>query len=627
MNRPVRLVSTARPFALRAMALGTVTAFALAACGKTEAPQPEASAPPPAPAAAPVAAPAAPVPVAYQPPPAEQLYQMVAPIALYPDKLVAQVLAASTFPEQVSAAQGWRKQNAGLKAGPLADAANQQPWDPSVKSLTAFAPVLDQMASNIEWTRALGQAYYNDPDDVMNAIQVMRQRAQKAGQLKSSKQLRVAQAGSAPPAYHAAPGPAAPVYGGPVIVEPPQSFITIEPSEPDLVYVPAYDPREAYGEPLPAYAGYDYNPPVYWAEPQHVNPVVVGALAFGTGVVVSSALQRHDWGWRNWGMHWGGPGWRDRDRGPDRQPPGWDRPAVVFNNNVWVPPAHVERGPRFAPGGNPQAMWQAQRQQQAQQQQLAQQQQVQAVHQQQAAQMQQAAQQQMLQQQQVQAARQQQAQMLQAQQAQQARQAQMAQQQQQGRMQQLQAQQQQAARAQQDQARQLQQQQLQLQRGREAQLQAQQQQQQAARAQQQQAQLRAQQDAQGRLQQQQQRQARDAQQNQLQAQQRDQARQQQMQQQRAQEMAQRQQQQQQAMQEQSRRQQMQQQQAAQQQQQQQRAQQMQAMRQQQEAQQHAMRQQQEAQRAQQMQAQAREQQMQAMRQQQQQPQQPDPAKK
>ena len=100
----------------------------------------------------------------------------------------------ATYPDQITAAHDWLAQNRNLKAGPLADAANQQPWDPSVKSLTAFRPVIDQMAGNIPWTQALGQAYYNDPADVMNAIQVMRQRAAKAGRLKNNDKLRVASA-------------------------------------------------------------------------------------------------------------------------------------------------------------------------------------------------------------------------------------------------------------------------------------------------------------------------------------------------------------------------------------------------------------------------------------------------
>jgi hypothetical protein len=206
------------------------------------------------------AAPAAAVPAAYTPPAAEQLYQMVAPIALYPDKLVAQILASATYPEQITAAHAWLGQNRSLKAGPLADAANQQPWDPSVKSLTAFRPVVDQLAGNIPWTTALGEAYYNDPADVMNAIQVMRQRAAKAGRLKNNDKLRVASAAT-PRNYVPAPDMQA-MYGGPAVIEAPQELITIEPVQPDVVYVPAYDPQVIYGAPEPVYPGYAYAPPL-----------------------------------------------------------------------------------------------------------------------------------------------------------------------------------------------------------------------------------------------------------------------------------------------------------------------------------------------------------------------------
>src|SRR5471032_1384895 len=140
-----------------------VALLSLTACDK----KPDAAAP----AAPPQAAPA------YVPPSADQLYQLVGPIALFPDKLVAQVLAASSYPDQVTAADNWLAQNSNLKGRPLQDAANQQPWDVSVKGLTQFPGVLDQMAHNIPWTSALGDAYVNDPTDVMNAIQVMRQRA------------------------------------------------------------------------------------------------------------------------------------------------------------------------------------------------------------------------------------------------------------------------------------------------------------------------------------------------------------------------------------------------------------------------------------------------------------------
>ena len=158
------------------------SALVVSGCEKFVPAPIESSVPVPSPSVEPVAQPAsvAPAPPAYSPPTADKLYQMVAPIALYPDKLVAQVLAGATYPEQVTAADQWLAQNPTLKAGPLADAAERQPWDPSIKSLTAFRPVLDQMARNLPWTTALGQAYYNDPDDVLNAIQIMRQRASRA---------------------------------------------------------------------------------------------------------------------------------------------------------------------------------------------------------------------------------------------------------------------------------------------------------------------------------------------------------------------------------------------------------------------------------------------------------------
>lgn len=193
----------------RLMASLCVAALFVAGCDKPAPPPPAAEAPATQ-APAPVAAP---VPAAYTPPSAEQLYQLVAPIALYPDKLVAQILAGATYPDQITAAHGWLQQNPTLKAGPLADAANQQPWDPSVKSLTAFRPVMDQMAGNIAWTTSLGKAYYNDPADVMNAIQVMRQRAAKAGRLKNNDKLRIARAAT-PPNYTPAPD-MQPMYAGP----------------------------------------------------------------------------------------------------------------------------------------------------------------------------------------------------------------------------------------------------------------------------------------------------------------------------------------------------------------------------------------------------------------------------
>ena len=146
----------------------------------------------------------------YATPTADQLYQLVAPIALFPDNLVAMVLAASTFPDQVSAAYQWLQQNSSLKGQQLTEAANQQPWDNSVKGLTQFPDVLNQMATNLSWTSALGDAYYNIPQSVMNAVQVMRQRAYQAGNLKSTQQQNVTVQNQAPGSAAPAPASSAP---------------------------------------------------------------------------------------------------------------------------------------------------------------------------------------------------------------------------------------------------------------------------------------------------------------------------------------------------------------------------------------------------------------------------------
>src|SRR5580704_6382656 len=135
---------------------------------------------------------------------ADQLYQLVAPIALFPDKLVAQVLAASTYPDQVTASYNWIKQNSNLNGQQLMQTVNQQSWDASVKGLTQFPDVLGQMATNLSWTSALGDAYFNVPQDVMKAVQVMRQRAYQAGSLKSNQQQNVSVQNQAPGAAPAA---------------------------------------------------------------------------------------------------------------------------------------------------------------------------------------------------------------------------------------------------------------------------------------------------------------------------------------------------------------------------------------------------------------------------------------
>jgi len=134
----------------------------------------------------------------YASPTPDQLYQLVAPIALFPDNLLAQVLAASTYPDQVTAAYNWIKQNPSLKGQQLMQTVDQQQWDASVKGLTQFPDVLSQLATNLSWTSALGDAYFNVPQDVMNAIQVMRQRAYQSGNLKSNQQQNVSVQNQAP---------------------------------------------------------------------------------------------------------------------------------------------------------------------------------------------------------------------------------------------------------------------------------------------------------------------------------------------------------------------------------------------------------------------------------------------
>ena len=123
--------------------------------------------------------------------PASQIDSLVAPIALYPDALVAQVLAASTYPNEVVEADQWLKDHSSLQGNALAEAVNQQPWDPSVQALTQFPSVLDNMANNLSWTSSLGDAFYNQQADVMAAVQRLRAQAKAAGNLKSTSQMTV----------------------------------------------------------------------------------------------------------------------------------------------------------------------------------------------------------------------------------------------------------------------------------------------------------------------------------------------------------------------------------------------------------------------------------------------------
>jgi len=217
------------------------------------------------------ALPSAPAPEAQAPPymqqTTEQLQQLVAPIALYPDSLVAQILAAATFPEQVVEAERWVQANPGLKGDALAQAVDNQPWDPSVKALTAFPTVLGNMDKNLSWTSSLGDAYYNQQQEVMDAVQVMRQKAQSAGNLKTTEQQTVTTEGPA---------------------------IEIAPANPEIVYVPAYDPWLVYGDPILAWPGW-YPYPGIWYE----GPYLSFGYGFGIGY-----FGGFGWGWNNWGFDW-----------------------------------------------------------------------------------------------------------------------------------------------------------------------------------------------------------------------------------------------------------------------------------------------------------------------------------
>jgi hypothetical protein len=244
----------------------------------------------------------------YAAPTADQLYQLVAPIALFPDNLVAMVLAASTYPDQVSAAYQWLQQNSNLKGQQLTEAANQQPWDASVKGLTQFSDVLNQMATNLSWTSALGDAYYNIPQSVMNAVQVMRQRAYQAGNLKSSQQQNVTVQNQAP---GTAPVPAsAGEEPQTTVVQPPPQTIIIQPAQPEVVYVPTYNPTVVYGAPVPVYPGYSTG-----------DMVATSLLSFGVGIAVGAAISGGGgccgWGYNSWGC-------------------GWHNNTVVYNHNTYI---------------------------------------------------------------------------------------------------------------------------------------------------------------------------------------------------------------------------------------------------------------------------------------------------
>ena len=202
----------------------------------------------------------------------EEIDQLVAPIALYPDQLLAQILMASSYPIEIVQAERWVRDpnNAKLKGDSLAAALEPQTWDPSVKSLVPFPQVLQMMSDKLDWTQRLGDAFLAQQADVMDAVQRLRQQAQAAGTLKSTEQQTVTTEGPA---------------------------IVIQPANPQVVYVPVYNPTVVYGTwPYPAY------PPPYYPPPPAYYPygsAFVSGLAFATGVAIVGSM----WGWGN--CNWG----------------------------------------------------------------------------------------------------------------------------------------------------------------------------------------------------------------------------------------------------------------------------------------------------------------------------------
>jgi hypothetical protein len=255
---------------------------------------------PPAPAATPqLAAPpatgpatssnSAPTPAPLSP---DQLDALVAPIALYPDALVAQVLAAATNPDQVAYADDWLAQNKNLTGTALVQAVDQQSWDPSVKALTQFPSVLDNLAHNLSWTSSLGQAFASQQADVMAAVQAMRAKAQAAGTLQSNSQI--------------------------TITQPAPTTIVIQPANPQVVYVPQYNPTLVYGAPVVV--------PLYVPPPV---PVAAVGLYFGSGISIGAAFGGggwgggFGWGWHAWNVNWGCCG-------------GGSSTTIIYNHNTYI---------------------------------------------------------------------------------------------------------------------------------------------------------------------------------------------------------------------------------------------------------------------------------------------------
>ena len=274
---------------------------------KTATPSPPATtqpaatpAPPPAPPPAPAAAPA---PPASQPATSaaeqqsqpvfstEQLDQMLAPLALYPDSLLAQVLMATTYPGNVADAAAWSKAHPKVSGDAAVKQVADQPWDPSVQSLVAFPLVLATLGQDPVWVQRVGDAFLAQPDAVMDSVQRLRRQAQAAGNLQSNEQQTVT-------VKPAPPAPTQPASGSTQVVQQaaPAQTIIIEPADPQVVYVPSYNPTQVYGT-----WAYPSSPPVYYPPPPQypVATALASGLAFGAGVAIVGSL----WGDCDWDDH------------------------------------------------------------------------------------------------------------------------------------------------------------------------------------------------------------------------------------------------------------------------------------------------------------------------------------
>ena len=251
---------------------------------------------------------------------ADQLDSLVAPLALYPDPLLSQVLVASTYPLEIVQAEQWLTQNKSLTGKALADAAAKQSWDASVQALVMFPDLLKQFSQDINWVSDLGNAFLADENQVMASIQRMRQKAEQKGMLQSNQQQTVT-----------------------TTAENGQNYIVIEPAQPEVIYVPQYDPAAVWGA-----AAYPYPPIAY--------PPASNFISFGAGLALGAIWGGGGWGGWGWGMGWGGGNVTINNNFISRN--NFNR-ANVGNGNRWVHnPSHrgnvpyKDRGTANRYGGN-----------------------------------------------------------------------------------------------------------------------------------------------------------------------------------------------------------------------------------------------------------------------------------